>query len=424
MKLKIFSIFLCTCISLCIAEAATYTNNTSNVLYIKDAVCISGKTVELAVALKNNVSISGFQFDLYLPTGITIATETDAYGDDTILTSFDESRGNPTKFTYMSSFPVIGDRSHLRVLCYSMDKTLSGNDGIVTTIRLNVASTVLDGIYDIKLKDTSVSNSTDTYVNTNVIVGMLNVSAPSSEQRDVIMSDGSLTSFSVDQDEDVASITYTRNFKNTGWQEFYVPFAISYEDWKNDFDIGYIEGFLSRDLDNNGTIDETVWSGVMITEGTLLPNTPYIIRAKTTGNKTITLNNTTLYATEENSIDCSSTTMRYIFKGVYESENFGSAEDYPYYLNNGMFNRVPRIVPFRWTLRFESRGTSFVIHPNLTRGFVRENDGSPFEEYVKNNPELFAGYKVFTLDGRMIDMTTKTLKPGFYVKNGKKILVK
>lgn len=221
-----------------------------------------------------------------------------------------------------------------------------------------------------------------------------------------------------------SSLSYTRNFKNTGWQELYVPFAMSYDDWKDDFEVGYIEGFLSRDTDNDGEIDETIWSGVKITEGTLLPNTPYIIRAKTTGNKTITLNNARLYATEENSIDCSSTTMRYIFKGVYESESYASVDDYPYYLNNGVFNLVPRIVPFRWTLRFESRGTSFVIHPNLTRGMVRENDGTPFEEYVENNQDLFVGYKVYTLDGRMIDMTSETLKPGFYVKNGKKVLVK
>ena len=240
----------------------------------------------------------------------------------------------------------------------------------------------------------------------------------------VTLDESSLTTYSNEYTEEYDQITYTRNFKNTGWQELYVPFAMSYEDWKNDFEVGYIEGFLSRDLDNNGTIDETIWSGVKITDGTLLPNTPYIIRAKTTGNKTITLNNATLYATEENSIDCSSTTMRYVFKGVYESESYASVDDYPYYLNNSMFNRVPRIVPFRWTLRFESRGTSFVIHPNLTRGMVRENDGTPFEEYVENNQDLFVGYKVYTLDGRMIDMTSEPLKPGFYVKNGKKVLVK
>lgn len=238
------------------------------------------------------------------------------------------------------------------------------------------------------------------------------------------LADGSLNSYSNDETENYDQITYTRNFKNTGWQELYVPFAMNYNDWKNDFEVGYIEGFLSRDTNNDGEIDETIWSGVKITEGTLLPNTPYIIRAKTTGNKTITLNNARLYATEENSIDCSSTTMRYIFKGVYESESYASVDDYPYYLNNGVFNMVPRIVPFRWTLRFESRGTSFVIHPNLTRGMVRDNDGTPFEEYVENNQDLFVGYKVYTLDGRMIDMTSETLKPGFYVKNGKKVLVK
>lgn len=225
---------------------------------------------------------------------------------------------------------------------------------------------------------------------------------------------------------DNVDLSYTRNFKNTGWQSLYVPFAMSYEDWKDDFDVAYIEGFLSRDLDYDGVIDETTWSGVMIKAGTILPNTPYLIRAKSTGEKTISLNNTTLYPAESNTIDCSSTTMRYDFIGIYESESFGSdTENWPYYMNNGAFSRVSKIIPFRWIMRITSRGNSFIKTPDMIRGMVRDDDGTSFIEYVDNHQEQFRGYKVFTLDGRMIDTPEEEpLKPGFYIKNGKKILIR
>lgn len=244
--------------------------------------------------------------------------------------------------------------------------------------------------------------------------------------RKAILSDGSISTYSNDETEDYDQITYTRNFKNTGWQALYVPFEMSYDDWKNDFDVAYIEGFLSRDLDYDGTIDEISWSGVMIKAGTILPNTPYLIRAKSTGMKTITLNDATLYATEINSIDCSSTTMRYDFIGQYESESYGSdTEDWPYYMNNGAFSRVSKIIPFRWIMRITSRGNSYVKTPDMIRGMVRDDDGTSFIEYVESHQEQFRGYKVFTLDGRMIDTPEdEPLKPGFYIKNGKKILIR
>ena len=424
MKQKFISIVLCFCFSLVLSKAATYTNNANNVLYVKSATCIKGGSVELSVALKNNVSISGFQFDLYLPSGVTVASETDAWGDESIETAFSSGRGNPSYFTYMSSFPEANNHSHVRVLCYSMNKTLSGTDGVVATVKVNVSSSVANGTYNVILKETSVSNSTDTYVNTNSLTSTLVVGSSSGAKRDVTIADGSLTTYSVAQDEEVASITYTRNFKNTGWQALYVPFAINYSDWSDQFEIGYVEGFLSFDTDGDGTIDEIRWSGVKITSGTILPNTPYLIRAKTTGAKTLLLRNTTLYATEINTVDCSSTTMKYEFIGQYENDSF-TAGSYPYYINNGNFARVSQIIPFRWILRMSSRGNSFISITRAITGSVRDDDGTPFDEYVMNNPEKFENAVVYTLDGKCLDLRHYEMPKGkILIKNGKKVIYK
>lgn len=54
------------------------------------------------------------------------------------------------------------------------------------------------------------------------------------------------------------------------------------------------------DDDEDGVVDRTVLESVKLKEGSSTePNTPYMIKAKEIGEKTITLTDATLYATEE-----------------------------------------------------------------------------------------------------------------------------
>ena len=68
----------------------------------------------------------------------------------------------------------------------------------------------------------------------------------------------------------------------------------------------YINDVHQFDDDDNGTIDRTVVEQIRKKGGVLEANYPYIVKAKTTGKKIITVNNAILYPTVENSIDCSS----------------------------------------------------------------------------------------------------------------------
>ena len=64
---------------------------------------------------------------------------------------------------------------------------------------------------------------------------------------------------------------------------------MSYDDWKDDFEIAYINSIRQYDNNSDGAIDVTIMDVIKIENGSLLPNTPYLIKAKSTGEKTIVL---------------------------------------------------------------------------------------------------------------------------------------
>jgi len=116
---------------------------------------------------------------------------------------------------------------------------------------------------------------------------------------------------------DNADVSYTRDFSKY-WEPLYIPFSLKYEDWKDDFEIAYINAIHQYDTNDDGDIDKTVLEFVKIKSGTTYPNTPYIIRAKEKGKKTLYAENVTLYESDVNQIKCSTTAQEFIFTGNYK----------------------------------------------------------------------------------------------------------
>jgi hypothetical protein len=112
-------------------------------------------------------------------------------------------------------------------------------------------------------------------------------------------------------------VSYTRNFTNVNWQAIYLPFSLNYEDLKDDFELAYINTVHQNDNDKDGVIDETVMEIIKMKSGSTQPNMPYLIRAKTAGEKTISAEKTTIYAAESGSVDCSTTIAKYTIIGTY-----------------------------------------------------------------------------------------------------------
>ena len=221
-------------------------------------------------------------------------------------------------------------------------------------------------------------------------------------------------------------ISYTRTFNNNNWQALYIPFSIDYDYWKNDFDIAYINGIRQLDTNDDNVIDETIMDVYRIESGSLIPNTPYLIRAKTIGEKTISVSNATLYPDDNVSIDCSTTIARYIFTGTYSPIPAATLIANEYYAMGGgaviMTDGESDLKPFRWYMRIEARSPMYNL-ANAAKTITikvmgEESETTGVKELQMTNDEL----PIYDINGRMV--CDKSLKPGIYIKNGKKVVIK
>ena len=205
---------------------------------------------------------------------------------------------------------------------------------------------------------------------------------------------------------------------------------MSYEDWKDDFEVAYINGVRQLDTNDDGIIDKTIMDVVKIKSGVTTPNTPYLIKSKTTGEKTISVNNATLHKSEEKSEDCSTTITKYTFIGTYSTISASTLIANNYYaMVDGslvMTDGKSDLLPYRWYMKAESRNSSYKISNSakiITINIVseeNEDDETTGIYKVEFNAEPSSG--IYDLNGRKV--IEKTIKPGIYIKNGKKVVVK
>ena len=253
---------------------------------------------------------------------------------------------------------------------------------------------------------------------------MFNINNPDNTS---ILTDGE--AYTNDSQLDEQKILYTRTFNNTKWQSLYIPFSMSYDDWKDDFDVAYINGIRQIDTDNDNIIDKTIMDVYRIEEGSIFPNIPYLIKAKTTGKKTIYVSNATLYEAEENSIDCSTTISKYTFTGTYNTIPAATLIENNYYAMGGgsiiMTDGTSNLRPFRWYVKAEARNPIY----NITNAAktIAVSVGGDIEEGNTTGMSLVLQESqpqslIHDLNGRAVK--GKALMPGIYIKNGKKIVIK
>jgi hypothetical protein len=228
-----------------------------------------------------------------------------------------------------------------------------------------------------------------------------------------------------ESDAEGVAAFYTRNFTNVNWQALYLPFSLKYEDWKDDFEMAYINGIIQRDNDDDGEIDETELEIIKMKKGSTQPNAPYLIRAKTKGKKTFFVKNTTVYAApEESYVDCSTTTATFFFVGTYNTIPYETLAEYGYYAMGGgelVMSNGSDLKPFRWFMDVETRSYRPSSHDRakvITLKVLDEEETTG----VANIQHQSANTQLYDLNGRKV--SENNLKPGIYVKNGKKFVVK
>lgn len=173
----------------CLGTMSAVADDTKYV-YADAMTANAGDEVTLSVKMKNDSPISGYQYDLVLPEGMSVVTDE----DDFPMVFLSTARTTPAKMNFFDQSLI--SPSHLRVLCYSSKGySFSGNDGEVTLITVKVDENMVSGTYDLRLEDIQLSYSGDSYDTAlkTVPITVIGKSPETSASRYDVNQDGKVT---------------------------------------------------------------------------------------------------------------------------------------------------------------------------------------------------------------------------------------
>lgn len=252
------------------------------------------------------------------------------------------------------------------------------------------------------------------------------------DYHDILINDDSSHSYLNQSDIEHCNITYVRTFSDTNWQAFYVPFELKCSDY-DELEFALINNFHQYDDNNDGVFDRTVLEIRKANQNDiLLPNYPYLVRAKEIGQKKIYINDAVLYATESFSVDCSSVEIKYIFTGNYETLDDLRSKNM-YFLSNGFLVKPTSVSqslpPFRWYMTMNSRGSQtkedpIIVNSARIKVHVVGDDATSIDA-VTVLPEQSKSV-IYDLQGVKQDAVSR---PGLYImrtKDGatRKVMIK
>ena len=222
--------------------------------------------------------------------------------------------------------------------------------------------------------------------------------------------------------------TLTKNYTNTGWNSFFVPFDFTLTDeMLNDFEFATLYAIALE----NGNGSPAISYKKMKAGDKIEAFFPCLIKAKATGEQTLNVGEVD-YKSNVTSKDCSSTTELYTFHPVME--NTYIAAKHGYYLNSKqnsfVYNTHPEayIQPLRYYMTIQDRGDMSYIEPanggasKAKICVIGEDEPTGITDLV--NDAANASDKVYNLQGVEVGNTTEGLPKGVYIKNGRKIIVK
>ena len=220
------------------------------------------------------------------------------------------------------------------------------------------------------------------------------------------------------------SITYTRTLPNLYWNALYVPFELPYDVISDRYDVAYINDVNGYDTDDNGEIDDLAMEIIKIKGGTLKANHPYLIKAKTEADKdvNITVENTTLYAAEENAVDCSSVYQNYVVKGTYTKKTAEELAGKLAISTSGAWQPLAEgtaLNPFRLYLSIENRDNSPLKVETIALSRMRIIERGETTGIEDIAPAQQRETVIFDLSGRRVK---QPVKGGVYIVNGKKMI--
>lgn len=228
------------------------------------------------------------------------------------------------------------------------------------------------------------------------------------------------------------TLNYTRTYLGADqWQAVYVPFETQATDWTgNDITVASINNFHEYEK-KDGSGYETVLEVKKATSGEFEANTPYLLRTKDSGSKTITITNAKLHKAESKTYYCMSMTRKYDFTGIYTRQS-GSGQDGSsvavYALNQqgliAPLKASTEVDAQRWYLTVSNRNGSNMSQASKSRSINIDEVGEGATTAIKgiqvitnNEADNTSLNGIYDLQGRKL---SKEPTHGIYIKNGKK----
>ena len=336
--------------------------------------------------------------------------------------AFHASKGDMLSFDWFTSSEAIYDKL---LVGFNGEDILSesgidnaGTESIdISEDKENVMSVsyAKDGSYSAGLDEVSLSNI------------ILRREAPN-DHFDYVDIEDAYRSLEVKRDVEVDNLFYSRSFNNTKWQALYLPFSMSYDDWKDDFVVASIHQALQYDDNEDGSIDRNEIEVSVVESGILEPNTPYFIKAKSVGTKSLTLHNLTLCKTKELSTEVVCGDTKFLFTGTYHVVSGTEMKQNGHYAMGGgslihAASDDSNLGAFRWYMDV----TDLEGNPkdvSEVKIFVFDDEWGATDNGSSTAIESMncgqRATEVFDLYGRRVVNARK----GIYVKNGKRYIVR
>lgn len=224
--------------------------------------------------------------------------------------------------------------------------------------------------------------------------------------------------------------TLTKNYTNTGWNSFFVPFDFTLTDeMLNDFEFVTLYAIALE----NGNGSPAISYKMAKAGDKIAAFYPCLIKAKATGEQKLYFGEVDYKSIKGvTPKDCSSIPELYTFHPVME--NTYIAAKHGYYLNSKqnsfVYNIHPEayIQPLRYYMTIQDRGDMSYIEPanggasKVKICVIGEDEPTGITDLV--DEAASASGKVYNLQGVVVGNTTEGLPKGVYIKNGRKIIVK
>lgn len=249
-------------------------------------------------------------------------------------------------------------------------------------------------------------------------------------------------SYALPEDVHAQYVYYERTFSAAGkWQALCIPFSINVEDYLDQFDIAELFAFCPlEDTNGNGDVDaydDNMLIVAPMKTGMTVPNVPYVIRPKEAKTYTIIAENCKLSDCVAGQVTFSTSLKSFKVVGILSESIIADAGNGYYYMmaNGSLSHRTSgttTIKPNRWYLEISGRSYGGFEEnisadcPSLIR--VRaigedldEETAIRMIEEDSTSVNLYDG--LYSINGMRVN-ENGSLRPGFYIKNNQKILVK